>query len=1064
MAEVYKDLIIRVGAETQEFDRSLSEINKEMKNLKARMNELTLEEKFSNSAKRAVILKEKVAIVKKEIADTAEKIALYSQALEDAKKNMIPAKQAVEDLTHSYSESKTQTQALNDKVLQAKESYLKATNAVKEFKAQKKADTTADNEYKTKLKELSAAVSNAKVAYNEAQTALKNFRSEKKTSGLTTDEYKTKEKALVEQVTAARTALDNAKNAVTKYKAEKEADTTATDQYNKELGELLLIQNSEKENLDRLLEAQQKSKTETAYQKGELTKAKTALEGYTKEAESAEKNINALKIAQLKLNQELKEMTDVDVVGSVERFASITGALQTAFNTLAQATKYLSTVAVGGIGAIVNYTKDWETSFVNVKKVIKDVSHEGINMDDVYTQVADEIKEMSKSIPADLDTIAASFANAAQLGVDTEELNEFVQAMLELDSATNIVAEDAAIQTAQFFNMIGESDFTNVERFASALVHLGNNTATTENDILNFASALGAEAAQVGFSIPQILALSSTLSSMGLEGSRAGSSIQAIFQNVDKNVSKVNSDTKEWLTSWADMAGVSVKKFRKMWTEDAAGTFELVVKGMNDAVASGKNINNVLDDMNISGIKQNQTMLALVNSYPLLAEAMDLAEEGWEDGTKAAQEAGNVWDTFASKITILMNNLKLLAINIGETLLPIITPFIEKITEVVQGFMDMDEETKLLTLKVLAFTAALSPVASILGKFFGSLKNIANVVKALLISKNITYLSDLKDYIAMLDTNVVNFFKGVGGWFVKTGDGLKGLWTKLISFREGINSGTVTLKSIIQGFGNTIKNVFTNGVSSVKGLWSALTAHPFVLVIAALAALVASFIYAWNNVDGFKETMMDLWNKIKSNLIPIFQDLWGYLKQFWEWFKTNILPKLLTAMSDVWVVIAELFAIISDVLAVVWQSLKPFLEWVAPILADMAEFLTKVFCVALTAIITTVGKIIDKVKSAVDWFKKLIGYEEKSSSANVSSSTLSTHTNGSNYVADLIPSGGFGINTRGLANIQSGGSTLTLSTSITVNNNGTPINETEIRRWGNTITDIVSTNLGRRLS
>lgn len=55
----------------------------------------------------------------------------------------------------------------------------------------------------------------------------------------------------------------------------------------------------------------------------------------------------------------------------------------------------------------------------------------------------------------------------------------------------------------------------------------------------------------------------------------------------------------------------------------------------------------------------------------------------------------------------------------------------------------------------------------------------------------------------------------------------------------------------------------------------------------------------------------------------------------------------------------------------------------------------------------------------------------------------------------------------GLANaILSGGNTnsLNLTTQIYVNNNGTPINEAEIRRWGDTITDMVSMNLGRRMA
>ena len=77
--------------------------------------------------------------------------------------------------------------------------------------------------------------------------------------------------------------------------------------------------------------------------------------------------------------------------------------------------------------------------------------------------------------------------------------------------------------------------------------------------------------------------------------------------------------------------------------------------------------------------------------------------------------------------------------------------------------------------------------------------------------------------------------------------------------------------------------------------------------------------------------------------------------------------------------------------------------------------------------------------------------------------------NNSDFDLTTSPFGGFGFNSggAGIANaILSGGTTnsLNLTTQIYVNNNGTPINEAEIRRWGETITDMVSANLGRRLA
>ena len=43
-----------------------------------------------------------------------------------------------------------------------------------------------------------------------------------------------------------------------------------------------------------------------------------------------------------------------------------------------------------------------------------------------------------------------------------------------------------------------------------------------------------------------------------------------------------------------------------------------------------------------------------------------------------------------------------------------------------------------------------------------------------------------------------------------------------------------------------------------------LAANPIILIIAAIAALVAAFIYLWNNCEEFRQFWIDLWENIKA--------------------------------------------------------------------------------------------------------------------------------------------------------------------------------------------------------
>jgi len=53
-------------------------------------------------------------------------------------------------------------------------------------------------------------------------------------------------------------------------------------------------------------------------------------------------------------------------------------------------------------------------------------------------------------------------------------------------------------------------------------------------------------------------------------------------------------------------------------------------------------------------------------------------------------------------------------------------------------------------------------------------------------------------------------------------------------------------------------------MSGLKALWAVLMANPIVLIIAAIAALVAGFIYLWNTSEDFRNFWINLWENIKE--------------------------------------------------------------------------------------------------------------------------------------------------------------------------------------------------------
>lgn len=76
-------------------------------------------------------------------------------------------------------------------------------------------------------------------------------------------------------------------------------------------------------------------------------------------------------------------------------------------------------------------------------------------------------------------------------------------------------------------------------------------------------------------------------------------------------------------------------------------------------------------------------------------------------------------------------------------------------------------------------------------------------------------------------------------------------------------------------------------MAGAKALWAVLMANPIVLVIAGIAALVAAFIYLWNNNEAFRQFWINLWENIKAAAATAAEVVRGWIEsikaKFDEW-------------------------------------------------------------------------------------------------------------------------------------------------------------------------------------
>ena len=137
-------------------------------------------------------------------------------------------------------------------------------------------------------------------------------------------------------------------------------------------------------------------------------------------------------------------------------------------------------------------------------------------------------------------------------------------------------------------------------------------------------------------------------------------------------------------------------------------------------------------------------------------------------------------------------------------------------------------------------------------------------------------------------------------------------------------SGLIPLVSsaskMLQGF--SIKTAIATVAQ--KGLNAALTANPIGAVVAAISALVAGVVYAYNHFEGFRRSVQETWGKLQA--------LWSML----------------------------------------YERLKPAFDLIGKVLGGALKIAFAWFAKQLEIVCTVIGAVADGIMDLIKWFDKLL--------------------------------------------------------------------------------------------
>lgn len=391
-----------------------------------------------------------------------------------------------------------------------------------------------------------------------------------------------------------------------------------------------------------------------------------------------------------------------------DRLNSAGRKMETMGSTL---TRTVSTGIVAAGAASVAAAVNIDTSMTNVKKTVDGTA-------DQYDKLKEKAIEFSKTNAVGADQILDIQALGAQLGFSIEELDEFGRIVSGLDIATNMDADTAATEMAQFAN-ITKMSHDEISNYGSAIVGLGNNFATTESDISSMAMRIAAAGTQVGMSQADILGLATALSSMGVEAEAGGTAISTIMAQIDKDIA-TNADSVE---TWASTAGMSAQDFADAWRSDPVDALSALLTNMESATEEGGNMSVMLQELGIDSIRQTDIMKRLGGNSELVADAVAKSNEEWGKNTALQKEVDNRNESLAAKFEMLKNRVVAVANDVGgplaDALLDVIDsaePLIQMIADGAKQFNEMSKSEQNAVIKAVALSAAIGPMLNIFGK------------------------------------------------------------------------------------------------------------------------------------------------------------------------------------------------------------------------------------------------------------------------------------------------------------------------------------------------------------
>lgn len=232
-------------------------------------------------------------------------------------------------------------------------------------------------------------------------------------------------------------------------------------------------------------------------------------------------------------------------------------------------------------------------------------------------------------------------------------------------------------------------------------------------------------------------------------------------------------------------------------------------------------------------------------------------------------------------------------------------------------------------------------------------------------------------------TEITNLIKKFKDWFSGLSPETQNMIVKIALLVAAVGPALIVVGKVITAVGTimTILPKLATLLGVVKGAFASLSAvlmaNPIVLIIAGIVALVAAFIYLWNNCEEFRQFWIDLWEGIKQGAEIVWNALKDFFTQAWEGVKMtaeliwNGIKDFFTGLWDgIKLIFTTTWEFITTCLTTAWDFIKTSVEAVWNGIKDFFTSIWDGIQLVFTTVIETIKTVLstawDSIKSTAE--------------------------------------------------------------------------------------------------